>query len=87
MVSGGTGAGRRMAGGVLAGVLGALVATAALAGPAAPAAKAVEATGSVKQAAAVVDEPAAEASNCSKARRRLWVEGEGWIVRRITTCN
>lgn len=27
-----------------------------------------------------------DTSNCSRARRRLWVEGEGWIVRRITTC-
>ena len=25
-------------------------------------------------------------SACSRARRRLWIEGEGWIVRRITTC-
>lgn len=25
-------------------------------------------------------------ANCSRIRRRLWVEGEGWIVRRITTC-
>ena len=24
--------------------------------------------------------------NCSQSRRRLWVEGEGWIVRRVTTC-
>ncbi|AIQ88688.1 MULTISPECIES: hypothetical protein [Methylobacterium] len=23
---------------------------------------------------------------CSRARRRLWIEGEGWVVRRITTC-
>ena len=27
-----------------------------------------------------------EAANCSKPRRRLWVEGEGWIVRRVTIC-
>ncbi|WP_292508783.1 hypothetical protein [Methylobacterium sp.] len=25
-------------------------------------------------------------ANCSRNRRRLWVDGEGWIVRRITTC-
>lgn len=25
-------------------------------------------------------------TNCNRARRRLWVDGEGWIVRRITTC-
>jgi hypothetical protein len=23
---------------------------------------------------------------CERTRRRLWVEGEGWIVRRVTTC-
>jgi uncharacterized membrane protein len=23
---------------------------------------------------------------CTRARRRLWVEGEGWVVRRVTTC-
>ena len=23
---------------------------------------------------------------CSRARKRLWVEGEGWIVRKVTTC-
>lgn len=27
-----------------------------------------------------------ELTNCSRARRRLWVDGEGWIVRRVTTC-
>lgn len=27
-----------------------------------------------------------EAYACNKARRRLWIEGEGWVVRRITTC-
>lgn len=33
-------------------------------------------------AAADEDEPA----NCSKSRKRLWVESEGWIVRRVTIC-
>ncbi|GEP10402.1 hypothetical protein [Methylobacterium gnaphalii] len=23
---------------------------------------------------------------CNKSRKRLWIEGEGWIVRRVTTC-
>lgn len=23
---------------------------------------------------------------CSKLRRRLWIESEGWIVRRVTIC-
>ena len=27
-----------------------------------------------------------ENANCTKSRKRLWVEGEGWIVRRVTTC-
>ncbi|WP_375464073.1 hypothetical protein [uncultured Methylobacterium sp.] len=27
-----------------------------------------------------------EAGTCSRIRRRLWVQGEGWIVRRVTTC-
>lgn len=27
-----------------------------------------------------------ESANCSKLRRRLWIEGEGWIVRRVTIC-
>jgi hypothetical protein len=25
-------------------------------------------------------------AGCYRARKRLWVEGEGWIVRRVTTC-
>ena len=35
---------------------------------------------------AVADATSDDLSNCSRARRRLWVDGEGWIVRRITTC-
>jgi hypothetical protein len=38
-------------------------------------------------------EPAATGStakdgeeSCFTARRKLWVDGEGWIVRRVTTC-
>jgi hypothetical protein len=38
-----------------------------------------ETTGSVEKASTL--EP-----NCAQSRRRLWVEGEGWIVRRVTTC-
>lgn len=40
--------------------------------------KDVEATGSIQ-----TDE---DTGYCSKARRRLFVEGEGWIVRKVTTC-
>ena len=28
----------------------------------------------------------ADDSSCSRSRKRLFVEGEGWIVRRVTTC-
>ena len=28
----------------------------------------------------------AEEANCMKSRKRLWVEDEGWVVRRVTTC-
>ena len=24
---------------------------------------------------------------CSRPRRRLWVEGEGWVVRRVSACH
>ncbi len=27
-----------------------------------------------------------DGANCSKLRRRLWIEGEGWLVRRVTIC-
>ena len=27
-----------------------------------------------------------EDGSCFTARKKLWVEGEGWIVRRVTTC-
>jgi hypothetical protein len=23
---------------------------------------------------------------CLRSRKRLWVEGEGWVVRRVATC-
>ncbi len=29
---------------------------------------------------------AAEPDNCARARRTLWQEGEGWIVKTITVC-
>ncbi|MDR7035299.1 MULTISPECIES: hypothetical protein [Methylobacterium] len=35
---------------------------------------------------ASVTEAEDDTANCSRSRRRLWVEGEGWIVRRVTTC-
>ena len=27
-----------------------------------------------------------EDAGCAKTRKRLWVQGEGWVVRRVTTC-
>lgn len=47
--------------------------------------KLADATPSVSPAAVVADAED-DMTNCSKARRRLWVESEGWIVRRVTTC-
>ena len=43
------------------------------------AAKDVEETGSVQT-------DATDTSTCDRSRKRLFVEGEGWIVRRVTTC-
>jgi hypothetical protein len=33
-----------------------------------------------------IGKAADEGANCTKSRKRLWVEGEGWVVRRVTTC-
>ncbi|MDP4024967.1 hypothetical protein Q8W71_20265 [Methylobacterium sp. NEAU 140] len=67
---------------------GALVALFTLAGaaeaaPAGRAAKPAEAPSPIQPVAAVEHE---EPTTCSRIRRRLWIENEGWIVRRITTC-
>ncbi|MXQ09919.1 hypothetical protein [Microvirga makkahensis] len=43
------------------------------------AAQDVEETGSIKT-------DAVDTSTCDRSRKRLFVEGEGWIVRRVTTC-
>jgi hypothetical protein len=45
--------------------------------------KVADAGSQVHPAAAVERE---DDTTCSRARRRLWIEGEGWVVRRITTC-
>ncbi|BCM84194.1 hypothetical protein NS228_11800 [Methylobacterium indicum] len=37
-------------------------------------------------ATASVTTPEADDAQCFTARRKLFVDGEGWIVRRITTC-
>ena len=28
-----------------------------------------------------------EQPGCDRPRRRLWIEGEGWVVRRVSTCH
>lgn len=43
------------------------------------AAKDVEETGAIQ-----ADAP--DTSTCDRSRKRLFVEGEGWIVRKVTTC-
>lgn len=89
MASGGAGAARWLGRGALVFGFAALTATAVVAAPAVPTERTVQATGSVTQAAAAQAVPteAADPTGCNRARRRLWVEGEGWIVRRITTCH
>jgi hypothetical protein len=46
------------------------------------AADSVEVTGGVSGMAPAAEPEAA----CTKVRRRLWVEGEGWVVRRVGQC-
>ncbi|WP_414473874.1 hypothetical protein [Microvirga sp. M2] len=43
------------------------------------AAKDIEETGSIQARPA-------DTSTCDRSRKRLFVKGEGWIVRRVTTC-
>lgn len=70
-----------------AGAAGAVLLLATLAVHAAPGpteTKVAEAGSPIHPVAAVERED--DAGSCSRARRRLWIEGEGWVVRRITTC-
>ncbi|WP_457089986.1 hypothetical protein [Microvirga sp. P5_D2] len=46
--------------------------------PTAVAVKDPETTGSIQ--------PSDDGLSCSQSRKRLFVEGEGWIVRKVTTC-
>lgn len=55
----------------------------AQAAPPAAAAKVAEGAPQIQSAAAIERD---EDPTCSRARRRLWIEGEGWVVRRIKTC-
>jgi hypothetical protein len=44
---------------------------------------ATEAASGIRPVAATVPEPQ---QACGRARRRLWLEGEGWVVRKVPTC-
>ena len=65
---------------------GLLLCAPALAAPTATGVKAAvpQTTDAVKRVAEVDSDD--DGAACTRARRRLWVEGEGWVVRRITTC-
>lgn len=65
---------------VLAGAFGAQAAPAAIDRNPAKVADATQ----VRPVAAVDGED--ESANCSTARKRLWVESEGWVVRKVTIC-
>ncbi len=73
--------------------------SAVVAAPAAPSKTQAAATGSEKAKVAAAaalnietDGPATgstkpmEGAGCLRSRRKLWVDGEGWIVRRVTLC-
>ncbi len=64
-------------------VLTGLTAAQAAPSPAGAATRLTEAAPRIQPVAAVGDDEAA----CSRARRRLWITGEGWVVRRIKTCH
>lgn len=38
------------------------------------------------QTAEVEGREATDDAACSRVRKRLWVDGEGWIVRRVSIC-
>ncbi|SFG73640.1 hypothetical protein [Methylobacterium gossipiicola] len=65
-----------------------LVCSGALAGPAASQGSSEVSKLPVRAVSAVaaMTEGDDDLTNCSRTRRRLWVDGEGWIVRRVTTC-
>lgn len=73
----------------ISGALGAAVLLAGLtAAQAAPSAddastKVAEASARIHPVAAIERD---DETACSRTRRRLWIDGEGWVVRRITTC-
>ena len=55
-------------------------AKAALSAPAASMAARVKDPQTTSSVSSVADD------KCLRSRKRLWVEGEGWVVRRVATC-
>ncbi|GJD36965.1 hypothetical protein [Methylobacterium aerolatum] len=45
--------------------------------------QAAEATSAVRPVSVTTPEPGPA---CGRSRRRLWIEGEGWVVRKVPTC-
>lgn len=77
---------------VLALILLALLPVPANAAPARPAGQQVAAKEpSVVESTIATNETMAngtdEQAGCVRSRKRLWVGGEGWVVRRVTTCH
>lgn len=73
-------------------VLSALVGVIALSAPNAGAAPATSFRDTAKVAEVAQPRPVAvtesdeDSAACSRSRKRLWLEGEGWVVRKVTTC-
>jgi P pilus assembly chaperone PapD len=56
----------------------------AAAAPAVQTTKVADATQAVTGTSSLENED--DNASCTRSRKRLWVDGEGWIVRRVTTC-
>jgi hypothetical protein len=80
---------------LLLGTCAALISAAPLqAAPIAPAKERVAKERVAKaEVAAASDETTAsardsqESAGCQRPRRKLWVDGEGWVIRRVTICH
>ena len=44
---------------------------------------AAEAASEIRPVSVTTPEPVPA---CGRSRRRLWIEGEGWVVRKVPTC-
>jgi hypothetical protein len=60
--------------------------SAAAAMNAAPASKGSGAGAKVPETTSSVSTSADLEPTCLRSRKRLWIDGEGWVVRRVTTC-